>query len=54
MPADVTLSLQAAAEGRFKAIIDRILPLSEAPLAHELVEQRVGTGKIVLDPTRLS
>jgi NADPH:quinone reductase-like Zn-dependent oxidoreductase len=54
MPADVTLSLQAAAEGRFKAIIDRILPLSEAPLAHELVEQRVGTGKILLDPTRLS
>lgn len=53
MPADVALSLQAAAEGRFKAIIDRVLPLSEAPLAHELVEQRAGTGKIVLDPTRL-
>jgi NADPH:quinone reductase-like Zn-dependent oxidoreductase len=53
MPADVTLSLQAAAEGRFRAIVDRVLPLSQAPLAHELVEQRVGTGKIVLDPTRL-
>lgn len=54
MPADVTLSLQAAAEGRFKAIIDRVLPLSDAPLAHELVEQRAGTGKIVLEPTRLA
>ena len=53
MPEDVTLSLQAAAEGRFKAIVDRVLPLSQAPLAHELVEQRAGTGKIVLEPTRL-
>jgi NADPH:quinone reductase-like Zn-dependent oxidoreductase len=53
IPEDVTLSLRAAAEGRFRAIVDRVLPLSQAPLAHELVEQRVGTGKIVLDPTRL-
>lgn len=52
MPADVALSLQAAAEGRFKAIIDRVLPLSAAGLAHELVAQRAGIGKIVLDPTR--
>jgi NADPH:quinone reductase-like Zn-dependent oxidoreductase len=54
MPADVTLSLQAAAEGRFKAIIDRVLPLSDAPLAHDLVARRGGVGKIVLDPTRLA
>jgi NADPH:quinone reductase-like Zn-dependent oxidoreductase len=53
MPADVAVSLQAAAEGRFKAVIDRVLPLSQAALAHELVAQRAATGKIVLDPTRL-
>jgi len=50
--ADIALSLQAAAEGRFKAIIACILPLSQAPLAHELVESRATLGKVVLDPTR--
>ncbi len=48
------LSLKMAAEGKFKALIDRILPLSQAPLAHELVESRGITGKVILDPTRLS
>jgi NADPH:quinone reductase len=51
-PADLALSLQAAAQGRFKAIIARILPLSQAPLAHELVESRAILGKAVLDPTQ--
>ncbi|OGA85791.1 MAG: hypothetical protein A3G27_16645 [Betaproteobacteria bacterium RIFCSPLOWO2_12_FULL_66_14] len=51
-PADIALSLQAAAQGRFKAIIACILPLSQAPLAHELVESRTTLGKVVLDPTR--
>ena len=54
MAGDVEASLQAAVEGRFKMRIDRILPLSDAPLAHELVEGRAGLGKVVLDPTRLS
>jgi NADPH:quinone reductase-like Zn-dependent oxidoreductase len=49
--ADLALSLQAAAQGRFKAIIACILPLSKAPLAHELVESRAVLGKVVLDPT---
>jgi NADPH:quinone reductase len=53
-PADVTASLEAAAEGRFKVLIDRILPLSEAVLAHEIVAARSGIGKVVLDPTRLT
>lgn len=50
-PADIDLSLQAAASGRFKPIVDRVLPLSQAALAHEIVEARSGLGKVVLDPT---
>ena len=50
---DVRMSLQAAAEGRFKALIDCVLPLSEAARAHELVESRTGIGKVILDPTRV-
>lgn len=50
---DVVMSLQAAAEGRFKALIDCVLPLSEARRAHELVESRNGIGKVLLDPTRV-
>jgi NADPH:quinone reductase-like Zn-dependent oxidoreductase len=52
-PADLVLSLQAAAQGRFKAIIACVLPLAQAPLAHELVESRAILGKVVLDPTQL-
>jgi NADPH:quinone reductase-like Zn-dependent oxidoreductase len=52
-PADVKMSLEEAAAGRFKIIIDRILPLSQAVLAHEIVAARSGTGKVVLDATRI-
>jgi NADPH:quinone reductase-like Zn-dependent oxidoreductase len=51
-PADIELGLRAAATRRFRTIADRILPLSEAVLAHEIVEARTGVGKVVLDPTR--
>jgi NADPH2:quinone reductase len=51
---DARISLQAAAEGKMKPLIDRILPLSQAVLGHELVEGRQVTGKVILDPTRLS
>ena len=50
---DVRMSLQAAAEGRFKALIDCVLPLSQAARAHEIVESRAGVGKVILEPTRL-
>jgi len=49
----VTLSLNAAVEGRFKVVVDRIMPLSQAVQAHELIESRTGIGKIILDPTKI-
>jgi NADPH:quinone reductase-like Zn-dependent oxidoreductase len=49
---DVKLSLDAAAEGRFRALIDQILPLSDAARAHEIVDGRGGLGKVLLDPQR--
>ena len=50
---DVRMSLQAAANGRFKALIDCVLPLGQAARAHEIVEGRSGVGKVILDPTRV-
>jgi NADPH:quinone reductase-like Zn-dependent oxidoreductase len=46
-------SLKMASEGKFKALIDCILPLSEAVRAHEIVEGRGGIGKVVLEPIRI-
>jgi NADPH:quinone reductase len=51
-PDDVAFSLALAAKGIVRAVIDRILPLSDAAHAHELVERRTGLGKVLLDPTR--
>ena len=52
-PGDVHMSLEAAAAGRFGVVIDRVLPLSQAVLAHEIVAGRAGIGKVVLDATRI-
>jgi NADPH:quinone reductase-like Zn-dependent oxidoreductase len=52
-PESARQALEMAAAGRFKALIDRVLPLSQAALAHELVEGRGGLGKVILDPTQL-
>jgi NADPH:quinone reductase-like Zn-dependent oxidoreductase len=51
MRADVEASLAAAASGNYRVVIDRILPLAEAPLAHRLVAERQGIGKVILTPT---
>ncbi len=51
-PADVPKCFAAAAAGRIKAQIERVLPLSRAAEAHRLVESGESLGKIVLDPTR--
>jgi NADPH:quinone reductase-like Zn-dependent oxidoreductase len=51
-PEDFDIALRAAADGRFKALIECVLPLSEAARAHELVAARKVIGKVVLDPRR--
>jgi NADPH:quinone reductase-like Zn-dependent oxidoreductase len=38
------------AAGRYKPVVDRVLPLAEARTAHELLEARQVAGKIVLVP----
>jgi NADPH:quinone reductase len=48
---DVYKALDAAAQGKIRAIIDRIMPLREAAEAHRIVERNQIVGKIILDPT---
>ncbi len=50
-PEDRATCFAAAAEGKIKAQIERVLPLSRAADAHRLVESGEVQGKIVLDPT---
>ena len=50
-PADLPKCFAAAAEGKVKAQIERIMPLSRAAEAHRLMESGEVMGKIVLDPT---
>lgn len=49
-PEDLDLCLRAAAEGRYRVLIDRVLPLADAVLAHRIVAERSGIGKVVLEP----
>jgi NADPH2:quinone reductase len=48
---DLPQCFAAAAEGKVKPQIEKIMPLSRAPEAHRLMESGEVTGKIVLDPT---
>jgi len=50
-PPDVAKCFAAAAAGKIRAQIERILPLSQAAAAHRLIESGEVSGKIVLDPT---
>lgn len=47
---DAELALQAAAAGRIRAIIDRVMPLREAALAHQILEAQAVIGKLILSP----
>ena len=49
---DVEKALAAAAAGKIRAIIDRTMPLREAPEAHRILERNQTLGKIILDPTQ--
>jgi NADPH:quinone reductase-like Zn-dependent oxidoreductase len=44
-------ALELAAKGRYRMLIDRILPLSQAAEAHRLVEANTVVGKVIIDPT---
>lgn len=44
--------LQMVADGRLRAVVGGIYPLSEARRAHEDIRGRRTTGKLVLDPAR--
>ena len=48
---DIPKCFAIAAEGKLKAQIEKVLPLSRATEAHRLVESGEVQGKIVLDPT---
>ena len=48
---DLEHSLQMAAQGDLRLLIDRVMPLREAVEAHRLVEKNESVGKVVLDPT---
>jgi NADPH:quinone reductase-like Zn-dependent oxidoreductase len=50
-PADLPHCLEAAAQGKVVPQIERVLPLSQAAVAHRMIEANEGMGKIVLDPT---
>src|SRR5713101_290382 len=42
--------MRLVASGRFKPVVDRVLPLAECRRAHEILERREQFGKIVLTP----
>lgn len=42
--------LDHMAAGRLRPVVDRVLPLAEAPAAHRLLESRAHFGKVVLVP----
>jgi len=50
--ADVEKALEAARQGRIRAIINRTMPLRNAAEAHRIVEQNQIAGKIILEPTQ--
>jgi NADPH:quinone reductase-like Zn-dependent oxidoreductase len=48
--AELLEAMKFVAQGKIRAVVDRVLPLSEARQAHELMENRGQFGKIVLNP----
>jgi NADPH:quinone reductase-like Zn-dependent oxidoreductase len=48
---DAMPALEAAAAGKMRVLVERIMPLAEAAAAHRLVESSPATGKVILDPT---
>jgi NADPH:quinone reductase-like Zn-dependent oxidoreductase len=48
--AELLEAMKFVREGKIRAVVDRVLPLSEARQAHEAIEDRAQFGKVVLTP----
>ena len=48
--AELLEAMKFVRDGKIRAVVDQVLPLSEARQAHELLENRVQFGKVVLKP----
>jgi len=48
--AELLAAMKFVEQGKIRAVVDRVLPLSEARQAHELIENRAQFGKVVLTP----
>jgi NADPH:quinone reductase-like Zn-dependent oxidoreductase len=48
--AELLEAMKFVREGKIRAVVDRVLPLSEARQAHEAIEDRAQFGKVVLKP----
>ena len=48
--AELLEAMKFVEAGKIRAVVDRVLPLSEAPAAHSLLESRGQFGKVVLRP----
>lgn len=48
--AELLEAMKFVAAGKIRGVVDRVLPLSEARQAHELIEDRAQFGKVVLKP----
>jgi NADPH:quinone reductase-like Zn-dependent oxidoreductase len=48
--AELLEAMKFVEQGKLRGVVDRVLPLSEARQAHELIENRAHFGKVVLKP----
>ena len=48
--AELLEAMKFVQQGKIRGVVDRVLPLSEARQAHELIENRAQFGKVVLKP----
>lgn len=48
--AELLEAMKFVEQGKIRGVVDRVLPLSEARQAHELIENRAQFGKVVLKP----
>ncbi len=49
-PKDLESIIQAVAKGRYRTVLDEVMPLSQARQAHAKMERNPGFGKIILVP----